>query len=129
MSKLFKTIVIDDEPAARYVLSKMLGGVFCRVKEAENGREGLRMIKASPPQLVLLDLNMPDISGFEVLEELKTDAATKSIPVAVVTSATLTEADRRLLGLKTCAVINKAELSRERIQGLWQQVFAADGRP
>jgi CheY-like chemotaxis protein len=127
--KAAQVIIIDDEPAARYVLSKFLGGVPCRVKEAENGREGLRMIKASLPQLVLLDLNMPDISGFELLNELKTDAATQSIPVAVVTSATLTEADRRLLGSKTCAVINKSELSRQRIEELWQRVFAGEERP
>jgi signal transduction histidine kinase/DNA-binding response OmpR family regulator len=123
-----QVLIIDDEPAARYVLSKLLGGVPCRVKEAENGREGLRMIKASPPQLILLDLNMPDISGFELLNELKNDTATQSIPVAVVTSATLTEADLRLLG-STCAVINKAELSRQRIEELWQRVFAAEERP
>jgi signal transduction histidine kinase/DNA-binding response OmpR family regulator len=119
-----QVIIIDDEPAARYVLSKFLDGVPGRVKEAENGREGLRMIRARPPQLILLDLNMPDISGFEVLDELKTDSATQSIPVAVVTSATLTEADRRLLGSKTCAVINKAELSRERVEQLWRDVLA-----
>ena len=123
-----QVIIIDDEPAARYVLSKLLDGVACRVKEAENGREGLRMIKASPPQLVLLDLNMPDISGFEVLNELKTDTATRSIPVAVVTSTTLTEADRRLLGSKACAVISKAELSRQRIEELWQRVLTAEER-
>lgn len=124
-----QVIIIDDEPAARYVLSKFLDGVPCRVKEAENGREGLRMIRARPPQLILLDLNMPDISGFELLDELKTDSATQSIPVAVVTSATLTEADRRLLGSQTCAVINKAELSRQRIEELWQRVFTAEERP
>jgi len=71
---------------------------------------------------------MPDISGFELLNELKNDTATQSIPVAVVTSATLTEADLRLLG-STCAVINKAELSRQRIEELWQRVFAAEERP
>ena len=81
------------------------------------------MIKASSPQLIFLDLAMPDISGFEVLNSLKTDASTSSIPVAVVTSATLTEANRRLLEAQTCAIINKTELSRERIEDLWQQVI------
>ena len=118
-----QVVIIDDEPAARYILSKLLWGKSCRVQEAENGLEGLRMIKASSPQLIFLDLAMPDISGFEVLNSLKTDASTQSIPVAVVTSATLTEAHRRLLEAQTCAIINKAELSREKIEDLWQQVI------
>ncbi len=118
-----QVVIIDDEPAARYILSKLLWGKSCRVQEAENGLEGLRMIKASSPQLIFLDLAMPDISGFEVLNSLKTDASTQSIPVAVVTSATLTEAHRRLLEAQTCAIINKTELSRERIEDLWQQVI------
>ncbi|HTF93919.1 MAG TPA: ATP-binding protein [Verrucomicrobiae bacterium] len=118
-----QVVIIDDEPAARYILSKLLWGKSCRVQEAENGFEGLRMIKASSPQLIFLDLAMPDLSGFEVLNSLKTDALTQSIPVAVVTSATLTEAHRRLLEAQTCAIINKTELSRERIEDLWQQVI------
>jgi len=118
-----QVVIIDDEPTARYILSKLLCAKSCRVREAENGLEGLRMIKASSPQLIFLDLTMPDISGFEVLNSLKTDASTQSIPVAVVTSATLTEAHRRLLEAQTCAIINKTELSRERIEDLWQQVI------
>ena len=118
-----QVVIIDDEPTARYILSKLLCAKSSRVQEAENGLEGLRMIKASSPQLIFLDLTMPDISGFEVLNSLKTDASTQSIPVAVVTSATLTEANRRLLETQTCAIINKNELSRERIEDLWQQVI------
>jgi signal transduction histidine kinase/CheY-like chemotaxis protein len=118
-----QVMIIDDEPAARYVLSKLLHGKPCHVQEAENGAEGLRMIKASPPQLIFLDLNMPGVSGFEVLNRLKTDVSTQSIPVAVVTSAALTEAHRRLLEAQTCAIISKTELSRERIEDLWQQVL------
>ncbi len=118
-----QVLIIDDEPAARYVLSKLLCSKTCRVQEAVNGMDGLRMIKASAPQLIFLDLTMPDVSGFEVLNSLKTDVSTRAIPVAVVTSATLSEANRRLLEAQTCAIINKTELSRERIEDLWQQVI------
>lgn len=118
-----RVMIIDDEPAARYVLSKLLCDKPCRVQEAENGVEALRMIKASRPQLIFLDLTMPDVSGFEVLNRLKADASTQSIPVAVVTSAALSEANRRLLETQTCAIISKTELSRERIDHVWQQVL------
>jgi CheY-like chemotaxis protein len=122
-ASMAQVLIIDDEPASRYVLSKLLNGKRCRIKEASNGVEGLQMVKASPTQLVFLDLNMPDLSGFEVLKSLKADASTQSIPVAVVTSMTLSEANRRLLEEKACAIINKTDLSRERIDHLWQQVL------
>jgi signal transduction histidine kinase/CheY-like chemotaxis protein len=118
-----RVVIIDDEPAARYVLSKLLDGKSCRIEEAQSGLEGLALIKAKPTRLVFLDLNMPDLSGFEVLNSLKTDTATESIPVAVVTSMTLGEADRRLLEGKACAILNKTELTRERMENLWQQVL------
>jgi CheY-like chemotaxis protein len=121
-----EVVIIDDEPAARYVMSKLLCAKPCRVLEAENGTDALRMIKASSPQLILLDLNMPDISGFEILNRLKTDASTQAIPVAVVTSAILSAAERSLLKEQTCAIINKSALSGERIDQLWQEVLGEE---
>jgi signal transduction histidine kinase/DNA-binding response OmpR family regulator len=121
--KSWDVVIIDDEPAARYVLSKLLSDKPCRIREADDGLEGLRMVKASPPQLIILDLNMPGLSGFEVLNSLKTDPVTQSIPVAVVTSATLADATRGLLETQACMIINKTELSRDRIDRLWDQIL------
>jgi CheY-like chemotaxis protein len=123
VARAAEVVIIDDEPAARYVMSKLLCAKPCRVLEAENGTDGLRVVKASSPQLILLDLNMPDISGFEVLNRLKNDASTQAIPVAVVTSAVLSDAQRSLLEEQTCAIINKSALSGERIDQLWQEVL------
>jgi CheY-like chemotaxis protein len=115
-------MIIDDEPAARYVLTKLLSHKDCSVQEAVNGTEGIRMAKETMPNLIFLDLKMPDVSGFDVLDRIKTDPATQPIPVAVVTSATLTEVDRRRLEAQTCAIMNKTELSRERVEQVLEKI-------
>ena len=117
-----RVMIIDDEPAARYVLTKLLSHKACSVQEAVNGTEGIRMAKETMPNLIFLDLKMPDVSGFDVLDRIKTDPATQPIPVAVVTSATLTEEDRRRLEAQTCAIMNKTELSRERVEQVLEKI-------
>ena len=117
-----RVMIIDDEPAARYVLTKLLSHKACSVQEAVNGTEGIRMAKETMPNLIFLDLKMPDVSGFDVLDRIKTDPATQPIPVAVVTSATLTEVDRRRLEAQTCAIMNKTELSRERVEQVLEKI-------
>jgi len=104
------------------VLTKLLSHKACSVQEAVNGTEGIRLAKETLPNLIFLDLKMPDVSGFDVLDRIKTDPATQPIPVAVVTSATLTEVDRRRLEAQTCAIMNKTELSRERVEQVLEKI-------
>jgi CheY-like chemotaxis protein len=112
-------LIIDDEPAARYVLAGFFRAENCVTYEAQNGVEGLRMAREIKPQLVLLDLQMPDMTGYDVLDSLKADSEIHLIPVAVVTSASLTDHQRGRLERQTCAIIDKSTLSRERMQRLW----------
>jgi CheY-like chemotaxis protein len=106
-------LIIDDEPAARYVVAGFFRGENCVTYEAQNGVEGLRMAREIKPQLVLLDLHMPDMTGYDVLDSLKADSEMHRIPVAVVTAASLTDQQRRSLERQTCAIINKGTISRE----------------
>lgn len=74
MSQLFKAIVIDDEPAARRLMKNLLqehGGVVEVIAEASNGREAIEKIENMNPDLIFLDIQMPDLTGFEVLEQLQ----------------------------------------------------------
>jgi CheY-like chemotaxis protein len=116
-------LVIDDEPAARYVMISFFKDQNCVTYEAQNGVDGYRMAREIKPQLVLLDLYMPDMSGYDVLDSLKADSELQWIPVAVVTSASLSDQQRRHLERHTCAIVNKSTLSRERMRGLLDLVL------
>lgn len=113
-----RVLIVDDQSAGRYVLAKLLEDQHFILHEATNGADGLRMAKELTPDLIFLDLDMPDISGFEVLNLLKADPATRALPVAIVTSLDLSELDRQNLARQVCAIINKSELSRARIKDL-----------
>ena len=83
-------------------------------------------MRETKPNLVLLDLNMPDLSGYEVLDRIKADPVTRDIPIAVVTSAVITDQERLQLEGQTCAIMNKSDLSPERIGHLLGTVLHAN---
>jgi adenylate cyclase len=94
-------LVVDDEPQNRSLLRDPLEASGYEVREAENGWQALQKIAASPPDLILLDLMMPEIDGMEVCRRLKKDAKTAHIPILMVTA--LTDRQERLLALKSGA--------------------------
>jgi len=126
-------LLIDDEETSRYVLRQMLSGwQALTIREAETGAEGLRLARAAAPDAVLLDLRLPDIDGFAVMDRLRVDAATAGIPVIVCTSSVLTDAERARLG-HARAILPKAALTRDTIQrtlnAVWRDGFVrAAGR-
>ncbi|MCA9792274.1 MAG: response regulator [Candidatus Eremiobacteraeota bacterium] len=79
-----RVLVVDDEPNIRRFLRHVLEGEGFQVAEARNGAEAVRMAHDDKPELVLLDLVLPDVNGFEVLTELKQTADTKGIPVIIL---------------------------------------------
>ena len=88
-------LVVDDYAGARYLRSRILMDAGYEVVEAENGEDALRLAAAVHPSLILLDVNLPDISGTEVCTRLKRDPATADIPVIQITGAWLSEDARR----------------------------------
>jgi two-component system response regulator VicR len=79
-------VCIEDEPEMIDLVKLILSRKGFQVVGAMGGREGLEAIQAQKPDLVLLDLMMPDMDGWEVYQKMKADDATKSIPVIVVTA-------------------------------------------
>lgn len=74
MSQLFKAIVIDDEPAARRLMKSLLEehqDVVQVIGEAGNGRDAIAIIEEMKPDVIFLDIQMPDLTGFEVIDKLK----------------------------------------------------------
>ena len=79
-------LCIEDEPEMIDLIRLILGRRGFEVKGANGGVEGLQMIRRERPDLVLLDLMMPDMDGWEVYQQMKADEKTKNIPVIVVTA-------------------------------------------
>src|SRR4029450_9553017 len=86
-------------------------GESCEVTEAENGRVALERLAQARPALVLLDLIMPEMDGFEFLVELRKKPGLKAVPVVVVTAATLSEEDHRRLNGGVERVLAKSAFS------------------
>jgi signal transduction histidine kinase/FixJ family two-component response regulator len=110
-----RLLLIDDDESARYVIKKLLGPSSWLVDEAGSGEEGVRMAREARPDLILLDLKMPGLSGFETLSQLKGDPVISETPVVIVTSQTLTPEERKDLTARTNAILSKDGLSRERL--------------
>ena len=82
----FRVLVVDDDPDMAAFLSRMLAGEGMHAETVADGAAALAAVAASRPDLVLLDVMLPDASGFEICERLKADAATALIPVVLVTA-------------------------------------------
>jgi CheY-like chemotaxis protein len=80
-------LVIDDEPAALKLLKDILTAEGHVVRPFNNGNLALRSIRAEAPELVLLDIRMPDMSGFEVCRLIKADSRLREIPVIFISAA------------------------------------------
>jgi DNA-binding response OmpR family regulator len=79
-------LCVEDEPEMIDLIRLILGRRGFEVKGATGGVEGLKMIRDEKPDLILLDLMMPDMDGWEVYQQIKADEKTKGIPVIVVTA-------------------------------------------
>jgi CheY-like chemotaxis protein len=116
--------LIDDEESARYLIKKMLGRLPWVVDEAASGEEGIRMAREAQPNLILLDLKMPGLSGLETLSRLKSDPLTSETPVVIITSQTLTSVECEDLMVRAQAILSKEGLSKE---GLVEAITRATG--
>ena len=110
-----RVLVIDDDEISRYLVQGALSDTEFVVMEAINGNEGLRLAHERRPGAIILDLAMPDLSGYDVLNRLKHDPGTKDIPVLVYTACVLSPEERTRLN-EAAAIIPKQSGSRERTQ-------------
>ncbi len=108
-------LLVDDDDTVRERLRRMLAQEGWEAREAENGLVALTRLAENTVELILLDLIMPEMDGFEFLSELRQTPAYRDIPVVVVTAADLTEADRRRLNGGVERIVQKAAYSREEL--------------
>ena len=106
-------LIVDDEPANRQALRGMLEKEGFEVAEAENGRVALESVAQSPPSVILLDLMMPEMDGFEFVAKLRGRKEWRGIPVVVLTAKDITRQDRLRLDGYVAQVIQKDEHGSE----------------
>jgi len=123
-----RALVVDDKMENREVLRRALEKEGWQVSEAENGKVALGKVASESPSLILLDLMMPVMDGFEFVMEMRRQHASNSIPIVVVTAKDVTDEDRRRLNGDVVGLIQKGGLDRESLLAqLREQVAATDG--
>ena len=106
-------LVVDDDPSTVELMSRYLKHSGFKVSAAYSGADGISLARTEQPDAILLDLLMPVVSGFEVLEALKDNPATARIPVLIVTSKLLTAEDRQRLNGHVETILEKAGFRHE----------------
>jgi diguanylate cyclase (GGDEF)-like protein len=108
-------LLVDDDPVIHKMIEKLLVGEGFNLVHAYNGEEGLRMAIELKPDLILLDLIMPDIDGFEVAENIKKHPISAQIPIFIITSKDLTVEERLKLSGNIERIIGKKSFSAEEL--------------
>jgi signal transduction histidine kinase/CheY-like chemotaxis protein len=112
---LDRVLIIDDNEIERYALRQFLSTSRYEVIEASGGYDGLRLARQAQPDVIFLDLMMPDVHGFEVLKMLKAIEDTRRIPVVLFTSQRLDNDGDRERAAAADALLMKSDLSRDTV--------------
>ena len=108
-----KVLVVDDDPLAVELIAARIDGLASTVIRAYGGREAIAVAREERPDLIVLDLMMPDVNGFDVVDALHHSTDLARIPILIVTSKEITVDDRDKLDASV-TILEKTELDRER---------------
>jgi CheY-like chemotaxis protein len=108
-------LAIDDDPVVASVLRSVLAPAGFRVETVGLGRDGIDIAQRSQPALIIVDLLLPDISGFEVLDALAADPRTSALPVIALTAATLSPTDRQRIEKRVLSLAQKGDFTRDSV--------------
>lgn len=116
-----KVLIVDDNQASRDLIRAILKSVRCDIIEASHGRQGLDLVRQERPDLVLLDIDMPEMDGLTVVRQIRQDTAFANLPVVAVTAFAM-EGDReKALEAGFTAYVTKpvrAAVLRQKVQEL-----------
>lgn len=110
-----KILIIEDEPALRRSVQFRLTKEGYDVTVAKDGEEGILAVAEKKPDLILLDLILPKVNGFDILKRFKAEAATKDIPVIIFTNLSQEADQRQAKALGAADFFIKSDLSIERV--------------
>jgi hypothetical protein len=131
-------LVVEDDEATRSVVRQTLERAGWSVAQAEHGRTGLARVAEQRPDVIILDLMMPEMNGFEFLAALRGNPAWRGIPVLVLTAMDLSDEDRRRLNGEVERILQKGASDRDQLLDEVGRVLArvvprrtgsASGRP
>jgi CheY-like chemotaxis protein len=108
-----KVLVVDDDPKAVELIAVRLLGLASTIQRAYGGREAIETARAELPDLIVLDLLMPEVSGFDVVDALIVRPETARIPILVVTARHITEDERARLNGFVIAIMEKDDFDRD----------------
>jgi CheY-like chemotaxis protein len=108
-------LVVDDDPAAVKLIAAHVVAMDAAVLESTGGGDAIDQARSALPDVIVLDLMMPDVSGFEVVAALQESVETARIPILVVTSLQLTPDDRARLNGNVTAIMEKATFRPEKL--------------
>jgi CheY-like chemotaxis protein len=118
--KAYRILIIDDEPSTIHVLARTLLDI-ATLRFAVRGEDALRILKEGPQDLVLTDADMPDVSGFEIVQAMRQDPRHEAVPIIMVSSHSAPELRRHALDLGVSEFLTKPvdrELLRRRVLDL-----------
>ncbi len=110
-----RVLIVDDDPDALNLAVEMIEGSGYEILKATGGREALEMIAGARPDVIILDLTMPEMDGFEVAHRLSLNADWRDIPIILLTARDLSHDERRALGANTMSTIQKGRFSRKEL--------------
>jgi serine/threonine-protein kinase PpkA len=113
-----RVLAIDDDPSISTLVSHLLRGAGYQVEVAADGAAGLQRIKAAPPDLVVCDIQMPGLDGFQVLDRVRSDAATSALPFLLLTGFNDREHVRRGMRLGADDFLCKPVQARELVEAV-----------
>lgn len=123
----YRIMIVDDEPVNLTAIASHLKDMYS-ISIAKNGEEALKRMEANPADLILLDINMPGMDGFEVAERLKMESSTASIPIIFLTSDTRRESVIRAIRVKGSDFITKPVDKEELIRRIENQLIMVELR-
>ncbi len=119
-----RVLIVDDNPATRELLRRTLEDEGAEVQEAEDGETALEMLATAPPDLLLLDLVLPGLNGFELLERMSGEGAAAGMRTVVMTAMTLEGREAERLAARVDQVIEKGVDLRARVAALARRYLA-----
>ncbi len=126
-SKTLKVLVVDDDPKAVELIAVRILGLAGTVLRAYGGREAIELARQELPDLIVLDLMMPEVSGFDVVHQLNQHAETAKIPILVVTAKEITVEDRARLNGYVSSIMDKSTFDRGRFSAEVRRAMSGRG--